>query len=833
MSSLGVDLGTTALRGAIVADGEAVLLEDQGGSSAFPVEVSLDGGRPRAGRLASARAATAPERCVIEVKRLLGRSQAEVERARPDLCGRVTTLEGGALALLVDGQPIRIEDAAATVLDQLAEAAARSSGQAARSVVLAAPAWLDGAGRGALRAAARKAGLPAIAILSDVAACALVLATRRRHLRVGAILDVGAGGVSVGVVAIGAGGVTVLGSSGDGTLGGADVGRAVASLLRARIDPQLMRAVSGPALEASLLHAARAIEENLGTADRASEVLPYVRGPGGAPVEVALSRAELDALLEGLADRMVRATEAALTQAQLRPSDIEVLHATGGVAHALVIRRAMERALGREPRFDLPEGTIACGAALRAAALEGEIAGIDVDDREPTRAPSPARPPARRLDGACVLGPPRALTPEPHALAPSSPAAPQPLAVSPPPAPTPEPPTASPPRRATTPPRSGARTAAEPSLRGHPTGRIARPTTATALIELAATRPVTPADLDPIALPVLLLRLAARASVSGLLRLTSGSARVEIAIEAGVAHLTKADHAAITHAFAWPTGTYAFEEGEPNTAHRQPASMVSLACEGLRAALRGWSAEELEVALADRLDRAPIAAHASQQRLRHLGLSGAERRLIEHATDGAASVRSLAAHGGAGRHTTLALVVLLSLFDLVRFGPVTDHATEGLAVELDRRASRGALANHFDALEVHWSALEPEIVAAYRARCEAVAEGSPWRAANPTACDRMRARADAAWAVLGDPVTRAAHRADAYPLDFFAVCDLAEKSAAVLDFRGAEGEARSQRAVAHELAASDHGGGPRVITMEQLLAADVAQARSSGDSRGG
>jgi actin-like ATPase involved in cell morphogenesis len=370
-----------------------------------------------------------------------------------------------------------------------------------------------------------------------------------------------------------------------------------------------------------------------------------------------------------------------------------------------------------------------------------------------------------------------------------------------------------------------------PTLGDHPVGELARPADAAALLALPMLRLLSPADVDPVALPVLLVRLAGVRSVTGLLTLESGARSITLPIVAGRAHLGKAEHAAVLGAFAWPSGTYSFVEMPLPGEHRPPVTLLELTCEGLRAMLRGFSAEELEAALGDQLDLAPHAIEQRKPLLPRLGLSGTESRLVEHGFDATTTGRELAAHGGAGRHTTYAVLVLLSMFGMLGWKPAEERETETLAAELEKRASRMAFQNHFEALGVHWSATTPDIEKAYRAVVAELAPGSKAAAAAPAACERMRARAEEAHRVLADPTTRTAHRAEAYPLDFDSITDLAERRAAVLDWRGALGDAARQREVAKELAKTrEAGGGPRVLTMEQLNAAVEAAEKAAGTS---
>jgi hypothetical protein len=379
------------------------------------------------------------------------------------------------------------------------------------------------------------------------------------------------------------------------------------------------------------------------------------------------------------------------------------------------------------------------------------------------------------------------------------------------------------------PPSSGAPSQRGPTFRDYPRGSFVRPADAGAILAQPITRPLGPADCDPVALPVLLLRLVGLRSATGVLRLEHGPKAVDVTVIGGRAHLLKHEQAALVGAFAWSTGTYAFEEKAVADERRPPSLMIDLVCEGLRSLLRGCTADELDAALGERMTLAPALVEERRKLLPRLGLSGAETRLLEGWLDGRASGRDIAAQGGAGRHTTSTLFVLLVLFGMAAWGPVEARERESLADELGRKASRMAMQNHFEALGVHWSTPGPEIDQAYRAFVAKLGPGKPWYDASPEACQRMRRRADEAYKVLSDPAARIAHRAEAYPLDFEAITDLAERRASVLDMRGASDAAASQRDVAAELSRTrrSHAPGPRVVTMQDLHAAEERATKKS------
>lgn len=315
-------------------------------------------------------------------------------------------------------------------------------------------------------------------------------------------------------------------------------------------------------------------------------------------------------------------------------------------------------------------------------------------------------------------------------------------------------------------------------------GRIRNPTTPAELLQVPLARPIRQVDLDPIALPLLLL-LTSNARRSGTLILRmDGCEPIEVPFVSGRALLAAAEVRALIDAFPSFTGTFSFTVGEPtSTGRRLEQRMPPLVFEGLRRLTRTFDPDAIEAAVGERMERAPVLRPAQQQAAQRLGLTEVERRLVSFAFNGRSAARSVIEHGGS-RHTSLALLLLLALYDLVEWRAASTTTQPSLRLQLEERARQFDEANYFQVLGVHWSALEDEIHTAYRKIQDELSPGLPVFQIAPDACKRMLARAGEAYACLAEAQRRGAYRRRAYPdIDFEAAEELVERKRRALSLR--------------------------------------------------
>jgi len=449
---------------------------------------------------------------------------------------------------------------------------------------------------------------------------------------------------------------------------------------------------------------------------------------------------------------------------------LDALVLAGGRARTPGLRAVVESSFGqRSSEGFAPPGAVALGAAILAYCLTRGARGVAVDEstHEPALAAGRSLPP----DPPAVGG--AASAPAPVATRAERPAAP-----------------ARPPSRATAawlPAAIGAGTAYNPRTVGE-------------LIALPLDRPLTPADLEHLWLPVLLCRVLARRGVSGTMTLQAGTGTATLAVIGGQPHLRAGERAALPRAFLWDRVDYAFDPGPPDEQGRTVTSMAKLAVEGLRARGRTFSVAELERGIGARLELAPVVRAERRGLVGKLGLDRREQRLVDE-MDGFHTAHDLGA-SGLGPHTTLQLCVVLTAFGFVDWRPVERRAETSLHQQLEQRAQRMDAANHFDALGVHWSASLTDAEQAFASLRRELGPGTHEHAENPEACRRMLARAERAVDALRDPTALREYRRSLHPdIDFEALDDLMAKRIVALQMKHEEREVDESRRAREVIAA--------------------------------
>jgi actin-like ATPase involved in cell morphogenesis len=840
MPAIGIDFGTSCLRVGHVVDGAPLLVDDEEGRPSLLSLVAFHGGAVLTGEQARSSSSLHPELAVPGVKRLLGRSpedpavHAYAARAPFDV-----EIAASGVALRVGGDAYSPEDLTAMLLmDALGRARDRFE-VLPTAAVLSAPIGWSERERAALQTAAARAGLTEIEVLSDAALAGIALAQRAHDERRVLVVEAGAGGVGAALLSVAPGQLVVLGSAGDTSAGGDDVEAAVVDLLLHRAPSWAAAALSTRGGVNLARRAAREILLDLAHDAEACAVLPPIASV--APTPVTITSQELLHILGDLLDRLSASIALALaTDTSAEPSAV---FATGGVMAQDLVLAHVAREIGRPVTRRLPLEAVAWGAALEAAMWSGELEGVlivealvaspaapraaeppvavdgrspvssepavVVDDGSPTtseppvaadgRSPTTPEPPIEEI--SVISYPPDA----PHQDSGSWPPPAERISSSPPSAPPSFPPLSLDARPSSP---SGAPRSAAPrslsagrsrALRDPLRGSLVRPATAEEVLALPISRSPPGEEEPPTSLAVLLARWLARSQVSGELVVERGTERVTLRVHEGRALCSKTERAALVTAIGWPSGTYAWNPQAVAAPGRGEASLHGIASEGLRVLMRAFSPDELEHALGERLERAPRLKPDRARLLGRAAISASEKRLIDQRFDGSAPARELAQHGGLGRHTTLVLLVMLELYDLVAWHEPELRAAPTLAERLAAQARKMEAANHFEAMGVHWSTPPLEIEAAYAAFVAKLRPGSEWYEAAPDACRAMQARLAAAQAVLGDEHARLAYRREAYPLDFESITDLMGKRATALSMRGAEAAAAVDRQSAAEL----------------------------------
>jgi molecular chaperone HscA len=367
---IGIDLGTTnSLVASVATTGRPVCVRDCDNEALVPSVVHYcKDGRVLVGKDALAFAEREPEDTIISVKRFMGRGADDVETRRLGPY-RFATDVGPVVKFTVAPQRVVTPvDASAEILAFLREQAEDSLGPVG-GVVITVPAYFDDAQRQATRDAGRLAGLDVLRLLNEPTAAALAYGLDAKRNGTFAVYDLGGGTFDVTILSLDDGVFQVRSTGGDSQLGGDDIDRALAERLL-----EEMGYVDAASVPKSLIrHAvlsAKAIKHALTERDVVEAEIE--RSEGGAFSRL-VTRAELDAIVEPLAQRTGAAVKRALRDAKLQPADVDGVILVGGSTRVPFIRNYVRSLFQREPLDTIdPDQVVALGAAIQADLLAGD-----------------------------------------------------------------------------------------------------------------------------------------------------------------------------------------------------------------------------------------------------------------------------------------------------------------------------------------------------------------------------------------------------------------------------------------------------------------------------
>ncbi|HEY1377721.1 MAG TPA: molecular chaperone DnaK [Gemmataceae bacterium] len=367
-SVVGIDLGTTFSLAAYMKDGQPVVVRDESGTALVPSVVSFfEDGSVLVGTAARQRALSDPEHTIFSVKRLMGRTLADLQAELPLIPHQIVEreAEGGRKVLHVQiaGKEHTPEELSALILGEVR----RRAGNPTKAVITV-PAYFDDSQRQATRDAGRIAGLDVLRIVNEPTAAALAYGLDRRKTGTVAVYDLGGGTFDCSILSIRDGVFKVLSTNGDTHLGGDDFDRAVMAVAAGELKTDLA------ARDAELLQHLRDQAERTKIALSAAESADFVLDlpQRGISYHRTFSRAELEELLRPFVDRTLEKCRSALRDAELSPKDVDEVVLVGGSTRIPYVRRRVGEFFGRTPHTELnPDEVVALGAAVQADILAG------------------------------------------------------------------------------------------------------------------------------------------------------------------------------------------------------------------------------------------------------------------------------------------------------------------------------------------------------------------------------------------------------------------------------------------------------------------------------
>ncbi len=392
---IGIDLGTTNSCVAVMEGDKAKVIENSEGDRTTPSIVAYtDDGEVLVGQSAKRQAVTNPHKTVFASKRLIGRKFDEdvVQRDLDLMPYKIIKAKNGDAWVEIDGKQMAPPEVSARVLQKMKKTAEDYLGEEVTQAVITVPAYFNDSQRQATKDAGRIAGLDVKRIINEPTAAALAYGMdKRRGDRKIAVYDLGGGTFDISIIEIaevdGEHQFEVLSTNGDTFLGGEDFDRRLIDYLADEFKKEQGIDLRGdPLAMQRLKEAAEKAKIELSSSTQTDVNLPYVTADASGPkhLNIKMSRAKLESLVEDLVHRTIEPCRIALSDAGLKGAEIDDVLLVGGQTRMPKVQETVKDFFGKEPRKDVnPDEAVAVGAAIQGGVLGGEVKDVLLLDVTP------------------------------------------------------------------------------------------------------------------------------------------------------------------------------------------------------------------------------------------------------------------------------------------------------------------------------------------------------------------------------------------------------------------------------------------------------------------
>jgi len=386
---IGIDLGTTNSVVAIMEGKEPKVIVNEEGDRITPSVVAWDEqGEILVGQIAKRQAITNPEGTVFSAKRFIGRrfdelKQEDLKRVPFKMVRR----SNGDVGLVARGKEMAPPEVSAHVLRKLKRAAENYLGEDVTEAVITVPAYFNDSQRQATKDAGKIAGLEVKRIVNEPTAAALAYGLDKKGDEVIAVYDFGGGTFDISILEVSDNVVQVISTNGDTQLGGDDVDNRLIDHLVAEFKKDQGIDVSHDKMVMQRLKdAAEKAKIELSSKLETTVNLPFLTADASGPkhMNIRVSRAKFEALIDDLVQRTLEPCKKALSDANKNPSEIHEVVLVGGSTRIPVVQEAVKKFFGKEPHKGVnPDEVVAIGAAVQAGVLSGEVKDMVLLDVTP------------------------------------------------------------------------------------------------------------------------------------------------------------------------------------------------------------------------------------------------------------------------------------------------------------------------------------------------------------------------------------------------------------------------------------------------------------------
>ena len=387
---IGIDLGTTNSCVAIMEGGDPVVIANQEGNRTTPSMVAFtDSGERLVGQVAKRQAITNSENTVYAIKRLIGRKYGtrEVQHDKTVSPFKITEAPNGDAQVTVRGRNYSPAEISSMILVKMKQTADDYLGEKIVDAVITVPAYFNDSQRQATKDAGKIAGLNVLRIINEPTAAALAYGLDKKKDEKIAVFDLGGGTFDISILELGEGVFEVKSTNGDTHLGGEDFDQRLIDFLATEFkkDQGIDIRSDKMALQ-RLKEAAEKAKMELSTAMETDVNLPFITADAGGPkhMNIKLTRAKLEALVEDLIDKVEGPCRTALKDANLTPAQINEVILVGGMTRMPRVQQKVKEIFGKEPHKGVnPDEVVAVGAAIQGGVLAGDVKDVLLLDVTP------------------------------------------------------------------------------------------------------------------------------------------------------------------------------------------------------------------------------------------------------------------------------------------------------------------------------------------------------------------------------------------------------------------------------------------------------------------
>ena len=387
---IGIDLGTTNSCVAVMDGSSARVIENAEGARTTPSVVGFsEDGERLTGQPAKRQAVTNPLNTLFAIKRLIGRRYDDpaTKKDKEMVPFEIVASDGGDAWVEAGGEKYSPSQVSAFILQKMKETAEDYLGEPVTQAVITVPAYFNDAQRQATKDAGKIAGLEVLRIINEPTAASLAYGLDKNDGQTIAVYDLGGGTFDVSILEIGDGVFEVKSTNGDTFLGGEDFDMALVEHLAEEFHKESGIDLRGDKLALQRLkEAAEKAKIELSSATQTEVNLPFITADAAGPkhLNLKLTKAAFEGLVENLVQRTRTPCEAAMKDAGVALSDIDEIVLVGGQTRMPRIREFVKDVFGKEPNMSVnPDEVVAMGAAIQAGVLQGDVKDVLLLDVTP------------------------------------------------------------------------------------------------------------------------------------------------------------------------------------------------------------------------------------------------------------------------------------------------------------------------------------------------------------------------------------------------------------------------------------------------------------------